>query len=221
MEQMLAYIGAMQGISMKITNTFLLLFTLFLFACFVEEREIGPNTDYYSSDSTSNSSRSSSSHTIVLLDSLPPYQGQSYKIVKMGSQTWLAQNLNAMPNSGDSWCYGYFDEHCAKFGRLYNWDAAMAVCPDGWKLPSKDDFDYLLDYEDVLKATSVWHALFGGLKYEDEDRYFAFMEDEGFWWSSTGVGNRAYYYNLKKSGNKLYRYDEKKTYGFSVRCIKK
>jgi hypothetical protein len=203
-------------------NVFALLFTVFIFGCFVEEREIGPNTNYYSSSSQSNSSRSSSSRAIdVLLDSLS-YQEQSYKIVKMGSQTWIAQNLNAKPkpNSGDSWCYGYWDENCAKYGRLYNWEAAMSVCPEGWKLPSKDDFDYLSDYEDVLKTTSVWHALLGGLKYEDEDRYFDFLNKEGFWWSSTEAGNRAYYYNLKSSGDKLRRYDEKKTYGYSVRCIK-
>jgi len=140
----------------------------------------------------------------------------------MGSQTWIAQNLNAIPKSGNYWCYGRINEYCTEFGKLYDWEAAMNICPDGWKLPSKDEFDYLLDYEDVLKATSVWHALLGGLKYDEEDRGFDFMKVEGYWWSSTASGNFAYYYTIKSSGTKLYRYSGgNKARGYSVRCIKK
>jgi len=206
---------------MKATNALPFLFTILIFACFVEERDIGPQ-DHYSSSSVV--IHSSSSQAIdVLLDPLE-YQEQSYKVVKMGSQTWTTQNLNAIPESGDWWCYGgkNFPEYCREYGKLYDWKAAMSVCPDGWKLPSKDDYEVLSDWDiEKLKASSVWDVVYGGMKYEDESRYYAFKDIMGYWWTSSEYGDRAYYFTLEKGGIKMNKSDQKKTYGFSVRCIKK
>jgi len=96
------------------------------------------------------------------------------------------------------------------------------TCEGSWKLPSKSDYEHLSDLDgDLLIATSVWHAVFGGLKYEDESRYFAFMDSYGYWWSSTDDGIWAYYFVLAKNGIRLDKFSDKKTMGFSARCIKK
>ncbi len=94
--------------------------------------------------------------------------GQTYKTVVIGTQTWMAENLNY--NATGSKCYGEdgevevgwdFDndtfitetlspdkvqENCAKYGRLYNWATARSVCPDGWHLPSYAEWTTLTDF---------------------------------------------------------------------------
>jgi len=70
--------------------------------------------------------------------------GKVYKIVKIGSQTWMAQNLNYAAKG--SKCYDNKAENCAKYGRLYSWDAAMKACPAGFHVPSFAEWDTLQEF---------------------------------------------------------------------------
>ena len=85
-----------------------------------------------------------------------------YKTVTIGTQTWMAENLNFKTASG-SWCYDNDRKNCEQFGRLYNWETAAEGCPTGWHLPDNAEWDTLVSYlggsevaGSKLKSKSFW-----------------------------------------------------------------
>lgn len=94
----------------------------------------------------------------------------------------MAENLNYeyIPendeDSGESWCYWNSEEYCDKYGRLYNWAAANEVCPEGWHLPSNEDWDALLrpmatnveDFGDAWRYKNVGVKLKSTFDWKEE-----------------------------------------------------
>ena len=70
--------------------------------------------------------------------------GKTYRTVTIGSQTWMAENLNF--EMAESYCYADEPHYCRKYGRLYLWRAAMDACPEGWHLPSKEEYATLIEF---------------------------------------------------------------------------
>jgi len=63
---------------------------------------------------------------------------QRYTWAWFGEQAWMTQNLNYA--SDQSRCYDGKDENCQIYGRLYPWEAATEACPEGWHLPSDEEW---------------------------------------------------------------------------------
>lgn len=167
--------------------------------------------------------------------------GQSYKTVILGTQTWMAENLNyETPNS---WCYDDSTSNCSIYGRLYTWKAAKNSCPDNWHLPSNEEWRILEKYlgispEEInvflyhgekegigtkLKSKTGFNALLGGRKnYTNVG--FEKRGEIGVWWTSTLEIFKDVTYAYRReifSDKSGIDWDEATmTLGFSVRCVK-
>jgi len=69
--------------------------------------------------------------------------GKIYKTVKIGEQIWLAENLNY---EAEGECFNNDPANCLKYGRLYDWHAALNICPKSWHLPSDEEWQTLVDF---------------------------------------------------------------------------
>lgn len=140
-------------------------------------------------------------------------QGHLYRTTTIGTQTWMAQNLNYAMDS--SWCYGGDKDSCNKYGRLYQWAAVMdtsatynstllnakiphqGICPTGWHVPSDAEWSTLVQYVDsavsgtILKSTSGWYSRLGADTYGFRVLPAGFRSNDG---TSINAGKDTYFW---------------------------
>jgi uncharacterized protein (TIGR02145 family) len=164
---------------------------------------------------------------------------QSYAYVAIGEQIWMAENLNY--EIENSRCYNDSSAYCNIYGRLYDWNTAMKVCPPGWHLPSQEEWEALTSYIESSKGCSGCDAMHlkargwiggGGL-----DSYgfaalmgscvvgnsvFGILGNDGRWWGSTESSSYGPYYQsmLRSYGDTSWSFSYDDVVSFSVRCLR-
>ena len=207
-----------------------------LAACGDDDSDFASRPDGKESSSTTPSSKVVEPAEVTTGTMTDSRDGQTYKTVTIGSQTWMAENINYETDS--SFCYGDTLANCTKYGRLYTWEVATTVCPDGWHLPTKAEFETLFTAAGgkstagkVLKSTSGWNSggngsdafAFSALPAGSKGNYgdCNYEGDNAYFWSSTEYyGNIAYDMNLFYNYDAAHLYNYYKYYGFSVRCLR-
>ena len=153
--------------------------------------------------------------------------GQKYKTVKIGDRWWLAKNLNYAADS--SYCYNDEPDSCAIYGRLYPWTVAMqldtiynklnvtytetikgahqGICPDGWHIPSEEEWNEMIDYADSHNGNEGASASLRA-KYSwipDEEYEIKYIDRFGF--AGLPAGARANKEMRKSDCNHSYGYE--------------
>ncbi len=138
---------------------------------------------------------------------------QSYRYLTIGSQRWMAQNLNY---SAVGSCYANSLDTCKKYGRLYTWNQAMnnsassptgakGICPTYWHVPSTSDWitlmqsvgggtnvgTYLksasndwLSYSGVFNLDTFGFSAKPGGGYISAQSKYMNVNKYGYWWTS-------------------------------------
>ncbi|MFC2121305.1 FISUMP domain-containing protein [Bacteroidota bacterium] len=206
---------------------------------------------------------------IALATFVDDRDGHVYKKIDIGTQTWMAENLAYLPSVSSSsegsdsepyyYVYNYegSDVSDAKstgnylnYGALYNWSAAMSACPDGWNLPSDEEWKVLEQYlgmtetdanntgqrlsGDVgmkLKSTTGWNDNGNGDNSSEFNALpggvrlhdgggFSNLNVYAYFWSSTEYDYLSYFRYLFNESDGAGRAYFVRETGYSVRCIK-
>jgi len=197
--------------------------------------------------------------------SIDPHDGTIYEAVKIGDQFWMTENLKVthyangeeIPFVSDdsdwvrqiktgAYCFNNNDENNESdtYGALYNYTAALNVCPDGWHLPTKADWDLLDTFlgpdggSKLADNAPLWHsgdlvddiqfgetgfsALPGGVRYGDDGSFHDFIGASGYWWCATEYpGNTfAYARQITYENTSFTETWTDKLDGMSVRCVR-
>jgi len=159
---------------------------------------------------------------------IDPRDGKIYPTVCIGKQTWMSKNLAFKPEIGKCWAYGKKQSNVDKYGYLYNWETAKNVCPAGWHLPSKEEFETLIQniggdgsivYKKLIPSgSSGLVVLSSGLRF---GMNFTPIDGGSAFWSFTeNGGKRAWGLTVGRLEPKAYVDDGwYKNYGLSVRCV--
>ena len=164
--------------------------------------------------------------------------GKEYKTVVIGTQQWMAENLNYAAD--DSYCYNGTASNCTKYGRLYEWMSALGACPAGWHLPTKAEWGMLFDAIGgkthagyMLKSASGWNSdgngrdayYFSAMPAGDRDidsygAHYGGIGNSAYFWTSTEDYNYdAYYIQFYYQDKDVYEDSIYKDFAISVRCV--
>lgn len=182
---------------------------------------------------------------------IDPRDGHEYPWAEIGDLVWMTRNmdygtmiaLEAVAQTGgrisgnSKHCY---EALCALFGGLYSWEHAQSVCPKGWHLPSREEYEQLVQYAaerckdgecdavKSLKSGNEWNspgtdetgfsALGGGkCAIKDGDVSCSMRKSAGHWWTSSSVEDQGV--AMRITGQVAFPVQDKRYAYYSVRCV--
>jgi len=233
---------------MRKSQIFLVLITAFTFGCgnHAFQEALGLLDDSSSSGETISKGGSSSS-VVKGGSSSSIDKGYNFGpcvdgLVPIGTQTWKKCNSNIDPGKvGVSKCYGNDSANCAKYGRLYDFEAAQFACEQGFHIPSNAEWGKLFEYIKNDKGCR-YPCEFGHLKvangWNGSDSYgfsalpsgsgddrgnFSSLGNVALWWTTTGCGGNppsSTYDMGMGDNNSSLAGCQLRSYLYSVRCLK-
>jgi uncharacterized protein (TIGR02145 family) len=162
--------------------------------------------------------------------------GNVYKTINIQGTTWMAENLRFRTSDGSF----YFDKdpvNARPYGILYDWKTATKVCPVGWHLPSGNEFQNIVDYNQDKNSwrtngpgSNTFDLQLAGM--QDYEGTFTEMDESAYFWTATEYNkqNAEYFSYLLITDMPVVDISRKedisdihgteKTNKYSVRCVK-
>jgi len=138
---------------------------------------------------------------------------QTYKTATFGGKTWMVQNLNVKVQGSS--CYGNKQANCPKYGSLYTWDQAQEVCPEGWRLPTSDEWESSIASGNT---GSYFSKALGGFK--NAKGKFELVGVRADFWTASSEGEKGVYWYWSNKSKEFGQSSFAKKAQMSVRCIK-
>ena len=186
--------------------------------------------------------------------------GSTYHWVRYGNLEWMLENIRIKTDAGKSQIYTEIkitDEereeqmlkNCQKYGYLYDYEAATVAVPEGWRIPSDEDWRNLEEMMGMSKTEvvefgwrgqqagemlqqreCVWLRLGGFINYVmrnetiDENNYTPdFIGFYGFFWSSTKDKSKEdaiIYRQIRYNSSSIGRFSTLRKKMLSLRCVR-
>jgi uncharacterized protein (TIGR02145 family) len=158
-------------------------------------------------------------------------------------EEWEKAGTDGQP----AWSYFEHDpKNEATYGKLYNWHAVndtRGLAPEGWRIPSDGDWNKLFEFlggktnaSQKMKSIDLWEANTSMSGAGDNSSGFSaeaggqraytvtFNDDtnRAYYWSITPEGTtyRAWEFFIRYDNTSLVKYNNNKTGGNSIRCLK-
>jgi len=155
----------------------------------------------------------------------------SYNTTLIGSQCWLAENMNIgtmianTSNQTDNseiqkYCYNNTIGNCTAYGGLYQWGEAMqystdtaaqGICPSGWHIPT--DYEWKVLEGNVDGTYGVGHAVWEGTSWRGSNAGQKLKSTTI--WCNSGWGTDDYNFTALPAGR---RYINQPNYNFEYFC---
>lgn len=146
------------------------------------------------------------------------YEGQTYSIVAIGTQCWMAENLNVGTRINgangqtnnptlEKYCYADLESNCDIYGGLYQWNEMMqystapgvqGICPPGWHLPTDEEWKQLEGAVDSQYGYP--DAEWDGLGFRGLDACYHLKSTTG--WYNNGNGDDSFGFTALPGGRR-------------------
>ncbi len=135
----------------------------------------------------------------------------NFQTIKINQLEWSAQNMDT--ETENSWCYKDQASNCSKAGRLYNFDSARKLCPNGWRLPKKEEW-LALSTDDISKLGLHKGGVYdrGSYRQLDQIGYYFTAERSG--------GGEAWVIEYRGNERALVKDRRYTHWGMSCRCVR-
>lgn len=140
------------------------------------------------------------------LPTVKDYNGNVYNTVQIGNQCWMKENMRtkstatgkrlATQSSPQDGVMGIIapdgnSDNVTEYGYLYDYNTAMQICPKGWRLPSKADFEELKSYAQTYACDGNMFNINKALSSEDGWAFYSSQASNNNIRNSTGFSLKA------------------------------